>query len=92
MRFPCENKLEMSFWDLMVSNQILLLDAKTLAALRTTGGQNLATTPRGHAGTETVGLGPLTLVRLVRALHINSLSYFAVQLVDYIRRKRPVKD
>ena len=51
-----------------------LLHAKTLAALSTTSGQDSTTTLGSHASTETVALGALALIRLISALHIDSLS------------------
>ena len=51
------------------------LDAKTLAALGATCGQDGTTTLGSHAGTETVALGALALIRLISALHIDSLSW-----------------
>ncbi len=52
----------------------LSLDAKTLAALGATCGQDGTTTLGSHAGTETVALDALALIRLISALHIDSLS------------------
>ena len=52
----------------------LSLDAKTLAALGATCGQDGTTTLGSHAGTETVALGALALIRLISALYIDSLS------------------
>ena len=52
----------------------LSLHAKTLAALGATCGQDSTTTLGSHAGTETVALGALALIRLISALHIDSLS------------------
>ena len=62
--------------DLTVPNTVShrKLDAKTLAALSTTSGQDSTTTLGSHAGTETVALGALALIRLISALHIDSLS------------------
>lgn len=50
------------------------LHAKTLAALGATSCQDGTTTLSGHTSTETVGLGALALIRLISALHIDSLS------------------
>lgn len=46
-----------------------VLHAEALAALGAAAGQNAAAALRGHASTETVALGTLTLVRLIGALH-----------------------
>ncbi len=46
-----------------------LLDSETLATLGATTREHGTTTLGGHAGTETMGLGTLTLIRLVRTLH-----------------------
>lgn len=45
------------------------LDGKALAALGTTTSEHGAAALGGHTSTEAVGLGTLTLVRLVRTLH-----------------------
>ena len=60
----------------MVSNLKLSLHAETLTTLSTASSQNLAAALGCHAGTEAVALGTLTSVRLIRALHIDSLSWF----------------
>ena len=75
-RLPHENRSEISPRDLMVSNLKLSLHAETLAALGATSSQHLAAALRRHTSTETVALSPLTSVRLIRALHIDSLSWF----------------
>ena len=46
------------------------LDGEALATLGATAGENGTTALGCHTGTETMGLGALTLVRLIRTLHI----------------------
>ena len=60
----------------MVSNLKLSLHAETLAPLGATSSQHLAAALRRHTRTEAVALGALARVRLIRALHIDSLSWF----------------
>ena len=79
-RLPHENRSEISPRDLMVSNLKLSLHAETLAPLGATSSQHLAAALRRHTSTETVALSPLTSVRLIRALHIDSLSWFQSNL------------
>lgn len=43
---------------------VSLLDSETLAALGATTGEHGTTTLSGHTGTEAMGLGTLTLIRL----------------------------
>ena len=64
----------------MVSNLKLSLHAEPLAPLGATSSQHLAAALRRHTSTETVALSPLTSVRLIRALHIDSLSWFQSNL------------
>ena len=45
------------------------LDGEALAALGTTASEHSAAALGGHTGAETVGLGTLALIRLVRTLH-----------------------
>ena len=52
---------------------VSLLDSETLAALGTTTGEHGTTTLSGHTGTEAMGLGTLTLIRLIRTLHLKFL-------------------
>ena len=73
-RLPHENRSEISLPDLIVSNLELSLHAETLASLSTASSQHFAAALRRHTSTETVALSPLTSVRLIRALHIDSLS------------------
>ena len=47
----------------------MYLDGELLAALEATPGEHLAAALGGHTGAETVGLGALALVRLIRTLH-----------------------
>ena len=54
----------------------LSLHAETLASLCATSSQHLTAALGRHTSTETVALSPLTSVRLIRALHIISLSWF----------------
>lgn len=75
-RLPRENRSEISSRDLIVSNLDPSLHAKTLAALCATSSQHLTAALSRHTSTETVALSPLTSVRLIRALHIDSLSWF----------------
>lgn len=49
---------------------VSLLDSETLAALGATTGEHGTTTLSGHTGTEAMGLGTLTLIRLIRTLHL----------------------
>lgn len=51
------------------------LDAKTLAALCTAGGENSTASLGRHTSTETMALGALAVVRLIGAFHLLSLSY-----------------
>lgn len=51
-----------------------LLDAKTLAALCTAGGENRTASLGRHTSTETMALGALAVVRLIGAFHLLSLS------------------
>lgn len=53
----------------------LSLHAKTLAALGAATSQDGTTALGSHASTETVALGALALIRLISALHIDSLSW-----------------
>ena len=52
---------------------VSLLDSETLAALGATTGEHGTTTLSGHTGTEAMGLGTLTLIRLIRTLHLKFL-------------------
>ena len=52
---------------------VSLLDSETLAALGATTGKHGTTTLSGHTGTEAMGLGTLTLIRLIRTLHLKFL-------------------
>lgn len=48
---------------------LLYLDGELLAALGAATGENLTAALGGHTGAETVGLGALALVGLIRTLH-----------------------
>ena len=48
---------------------LVIANGKTLAALGATTGEHGTAALGGHTGAEAVGLGALTLVRLVRTLH-----------------------
>lgn len=52
---------------------VSLLDSETLAALGAATGEHGTTTLGGHTGTEAMGLGTLTLIRLIRTLHLKFL-------------------
>ena len=52
---------------------IWLLDSETLAALGATASEHGTTALGGHTGTEAMGLGTLTLIRLIRTLHLKFL-------------------
>ena len=49
------------------------LDGKLLATLGAAARENGTTTLRGHAGTKSVSLRALSLIRLVRTLHFKTL-------------------
>ena len=75
--FPLsEHPLEvpMGLDGLHASQTLFVAHGQTLAALGATCGQDGTTTLGSHAGTETVALGALALIRLISALHIDSLS------------------
>ena len=52
------------------------LRSELSAALRAAAGQHLAAVRRAHALAETMLLGALTLLRLIRSLHTSSTSLF----------------
>lgn len=52
---------------------VSLLDSETLAALGAATGEHGTTALGGHTGTEAMGLGTLTLIRLIRTLHLKFL-------------------
>lgn len=52
---------------------VSLLDSETLAALGAATGEHGTTTLGGHTGAEAMGLGTLTLIRLIRTLHLKFL-------------------
>lgn len=68
------------------------LHAKALAALCATRGQHLAATLGRHTSAETVALSPLSSVRLVRALHVYSLSQLIEQPGNYSARYTRIKE
>ena len=58
---------------------VSLLDSETLAALGTTTGEHGTTTLSGHTGTEAMGLGTLTLIRLIRFILSSSCCISSVR-------------
>ncbi len=59
--------------DLMVVGRMALrLCAEDRATFTPAGGEDASSSLGGHAGAETVGLAPLAVVRLIRALHNSS--------------------
>ena len=67
------------------------LHAEALASLGATGGKHSAAALRGHTSTEAVNLSTLTGVRLVRAFHLQILSYDLEQPRKYISYHSNVK-
>ena len=57
--------------------QIKLLGGQLCAALRAAARQHLAAVGRAHALAETMLLGALTLLRLIRSLHSSCTSLFS---------------